>query len=58
MLGSVFRRKLLLSIKKRKLQRRFAKLHLRKPQVFWTDGTKAEMFGHDANILAQTKHSI
>ena len=52
-------------------QLRFAKLHLNKPQdfwnnVLWTDQTKVEMFGHNAqqhvwrklNTIYQHKHLI
>jgi len=53
MFGRVDRRKLLLSKKNMAARLRFANLHLNKSQdfwknVLWTDETKVEIFGHNA----------
>jgi len=53
MFGRVARRKLLLSKKNMAARLRFANLHLNNSQdflnnVLWTDETKVEIFGHNA----------
>lgn len=58
---SVTRRKRPLSKKNMTAQARFAKMHLNKSQdfqnnIFWTDKTKIEMFGHSTTFNEISAH--